>query len=245
VHHAGFVYVIGGDNNSGVYQRDVWRAPEDDLTSWTRMCADWGGPGDRVLYSAFALGDALFIASGQTIGEVLETYHADVWRSRDHGATWSSVATFAPLSMHNACSAVVHDGRAWFAGGGQYKNAFGNTVHSTADGITFTAHPSAPFDPRYYNDLCSFDGELWSFGGASSIDEYGATLGGPPGDLFSANRRDVWRTTSGASWSSLGTPPNNTPIPVTHASTLFVLSDAVIFGAGNHLTRQVWELRRL
>jgi Kelch motif len=256
----GYVYVVGGDNNSGIYQRDVWRAPVGDLTSWTQMTADWGGPGNRALYQVWARDGALYLAGGQTVrelsGELSETYYNDVWRSTTLGATWAQIATGAPITDHNAGSNTLFSGRQVIVGGGQYHNFFAAKVRSTVDGINFTEHADLPFGGRYYNDVAVYDGWLWTFGGVSNTDQFGATIntanGGATPHPFSANRGDLWRTRNLTRWTLHDAPvvgagyvdTDTSPPAPTHATAFCAHPTGLICAAGNSFTKDVYRLSR-
>lgn len=245
----GYVYVVGGDSNTGTYQVDVWRAPDSNLASWTRMTANWGC-GNRVLYSCWERGGKIYVSGGQTIksltGENPETYFADTWVSADNGATFTQLATNSLISNHAGCSAINYQGNTWFVAGGRYKTLFTNQVLSTLDGVTYFTHANASFSQRYYSDCAVFDGRLWIYGGYSDTSQYGQPGGSDGGGLVGYNRGDLWSTTDGETWTKY-TPTEvvSTTPPLSHATTVFSLSDGIIIAAGNHLTKQVWELRRL
>ena len=240
----GYVYVIGGDNNSNAYQIDVWRAPESDLTSWTRMTANWG-VGNRVLYAVWARGTALYIGGGQTLreftGEAVQVYYDDVWRSDNNGATWTQIATGTPLASHGACGVADWQGRTWFIAGGKYKVQFTRDVHSTADGITFTAHTAPPFDKRYYTDAAVVDGELVLFGGYSNTSQYGEPGGSDASGLVGYNRADLWRTRDGELWTRNPSELGTAAALLSHASGVVGIDKKLIVAAGNHLTKEVWK----
>ena len=246
LHFGGYVYVVGGDSNSGTCQTDVWRAPDSDLTSWTRMAADWGC-GNRVLYSCWERSGSIYVAGGQTIASLvgggIDTYFSDVWASTNNGATFTQLATSVPLASHNACGSVNYQGQTWFVAGGKYKAQFARGVHSTLDGVTFTAHPDGPFDKRYYTDCALFDGKLWLYGGYADTSQYSEAGGADISGLTGFNRGDCWYTNNGDSWQRYTpTEATGTTPPLSHASTVYGLPDGLIIAAGNHLTRQVWEL---
>jgi len=153
----------------------------------------------------------------------------DVWSSAD-GRTWrqeTANAGWAPRAYHQA---VVHNGRIWVFGGGNYVpryEAF-NDVWSSADGVHWTlATPSAPWSPRLWFSAAVYRGHMWVLGGWSRVPEQ--------------NWGDVWFSRDGRQWSRLVSP---TIWKERHEHSAFVFQDR-LWVAGGHakpLSNEVWSL---
>lgn len=153
----------------------------------------------------------------------------DVWSSSD-GKNWrleTANAGWAPRAYHQA---VVHGGRIWVFGGGNYVpqyQAF-NDVWSSADGVHWTqVTQSAPWSPRLWFSAVTYRGQMWVLGGWSKIPEQ--------------NWGDVWYSSDGANWTRL-TAKNIWK--ERHELSAFVFQDR-IWIAGGHakpLSNEVWSL---
>ncbi len=119
--------------------------------------------------------------------------------------------------------------RVWILGGGTYDTPTTKTrqllndVWSSADGVNWTGHEAAPWQPRQYHAVAVFDDRMWVLGGWSNGD-----------------RNDVWYSADGANWYRL----NRTPWPERHAASVFVHDKALWIAAGSAMSSDAWRLRR-
>lgn len=153
----------------------------------------------------------------------------DVWSSVD-GRHWQQAtanAGWAPRAYHHA---VVHDGKIWIFGGGNYVpeyQAF-NDVWSSPDGVNWTqVTPSAPWSPRLWFGAATYRGQMWVLGGWSKIPEQ--------------NWGDVWYSKNGKDWTRLEA---KTTWKERHELSVFVHKDR-LWVAGGHakpLSNEVWSL---
>ncbi len=153
----------------------------------------------------------------------------DVWSSPD-GRTWkreTAAAPWAPRAYHQA---VVHNGRIWLFGGGNYVpeyQAF-NDVWSSEDGVHWTlVTPAAPWSPRLWFSAAVYRGHIWVLGGWSRVPEQ--------------NWGDVWFSRDGRQWSRLVSP---SIWKERHEHSAFVFQDR-LWVAGGHakpLSNEVWSL---
>ena len=238
VSYAGKLWVIGGDNNGGSYDPDVWSSP--DGTTWTQVTdsAPWS---PRVLHYTVAFNGALYVIGGQQLYETLvpvpnpyptePVYYNDVWRSTD-GADWQQVSSL-PHAIGMICGSVVFNGELWIIGGGQYGDsglavvgAAYNEVWSTADGVTWKQHANAPWPARRYHNVSVFDGKLFVMAGVDATSD--------------APYNAVWYSADGESWKELP----STPWIGRHAATTFVLGDSLYLTAGTASgeLKDVWAL---
>jgi hypothetical protein len=235
--HDGSMWIVGGDPLQRHYQSDVWRT--DDGVRWTQV-GDRVPWGPRALHHTLVHRGRIWVLGGQTLpqfvpSEPREQLHGDVWSSPD-GRAWTQVidrAPWAPRGMTGG-SVVLND-RMWLLGGGVYdtpaspERRFYNDVWSSADGEHWIQHTgSAPWEPRQYHEVATFDGRMWVVGG------YAPT---PSSDAV-GNRNDVWHSQDGAHWEELP----DTPWPPRHAASVFVYRDALWVVAGNNMTPDVWKL---
>ena len=231
--HQNKLWVVGGDCNQGHYQNDVWSSP--DGITWTKVCDDvpWG---NRVLQLVYAFRGKIWVMGGQSMtSHVLgppEAFFNDVWCSED-GVNWTKVLEHAPWAPRGMSSGqVILNDRLWLLGGGTYDTPttpdrkFYNDVRSTADGIDWTCHTeSAAWHPRQYHEVAAWDGKMWVMEGYHK---------------GSGNRKDVWYSSDGVTWTELP----DTPWKPRHAASLFVHDDALWMVAGNNMEPDVWKLVR-
>ena len=153
----------------------------------------------------------------------------DVWSSAD-GRNWTRAtanAGWAPRAYHQA---VVHDGKIWVFGGGNYVpdyQAF-NDVWSSPDGVNWTqVTAAAPWSPRLWFSAVAYRGRMWVLGGWSRVPEQ--------------NWGDVWFSQDGGKWDRLTA---DGIWKERHEFSAFVLKDR-IWIAGGHakpLSNEVWSL---
>jgi hypothetical protein len=246
----GKMWIIGGDNNSGHYQTDVWNS--SDGLNWTLVAASvpWAAasvaadqPG-RVLHYALAFNDQLWVMGGQALPSALDpgpnpypatpVYYSDVWYSSD-GAHWN-LAGSLPHALGMICGAVVFDGQMWVIGGGTYgdsQQGVAGTVYSevwsSPDGVNWTMHANAPWPSRRYHSITVLDNRIWVLAGV-----------GPDGG--GQNLDDVWYSPDGEHWTQVP----NTPWVPRHAASAFALNGSLWITGGSpnqgEQRNDVWKL---
>jgi hypothetical protein len=153
----------------------------------------------------------------------------DVWSSAD-GKEWkleTAAAGWAPRAYH---AAVVHDGKIWVYGGGNYVPAYEayNDVWSSSDGVTWEkVSAGAPWPARIWFSGVAYRGRLWVLGGWSNKP--------------SRNWNDVWHSPDGKAWTQL---KSDVIWKERHEHSAFVFRDR-LWIAGGHatpLSSEVWSL---
>ena len=94
----------------------------------------------------------------------------DVWSSAD-GKEWKQETAHAPWSPRAYHAAVVHDGKLWVIGGGNYVPEYhaSNDVWCSSDGVNWeqvTEH--APWSPRLWFSAVVYRDRMWVLGGWSN-----------------------------------------------------------------------------
>ncbi len=230
----GKMWIIGGDDNSGHYQTDVWNS--SDGLHWTQVAASvpwavWNldQPG-RVLHYVVAFNNKLWVMGGQAMPALLDPapqpypttpiLYADVWNSSD-GANWNFVGAL-PHALGMICGAVVFDNQLWVIGGGTYgdddQNTAGtvyNEVWSTTDGVNWTQHASGPWPARRYHAVTVYNNNIWVLGGL-----------GPDGP--NSDKNDVWYSPDGEHWGQVV----NIPWDPRHALSVYVLNGSLFLTGG-------------
>lgn len=153
----------------------------------------------------------------------------DVWSSAD-GVTWRQEVSNAPWSPRAYHAAVVHDGKIWVLGGGNYVPEYhaGNDVWSSSDGVNWErATEHAPWHPRLWFSSVVYRDRIWVLGGWSNNP--------------SENWGDVWHSRDGKNWEPLR---SNVIWKARHEHSAYVFQDK-IWVAGGHakpLNSEVWSL---
>lgn len=236
------LWIIGGDSNQCHYQPNVWNS--SDGVHWTQVASNvpWG---NRVLFYTVVFNNRLWVMGGQTLvldtcqggSQGPDTFYNDVWSSSD-GANWTQVrpssgegsgAIWDPRGVISG--AVVFNGRMWVIGGGTYASpqVLYNDVWSSADGFSWTrVTANAPWNPRIYHSITTYDGRMWVIGGH-----------GPNGD---GNLADVWYSSDGVQWTQIP----NTPWEARHALSVAALNGALWLTGGttdhDGSRNDVWRL---
>ena len=154
----------------------------------------------------------------------------DVWSSAD-GREWRRETAHAGWSPRAYHQAVVHGGRIYVLGGGNYTPAYHarNDVWSSADGVTWRRESSAaPWAPRLWFAAASYRGRLWVLGGWTKDP--------------STDWADVWTSEDGRDWERLTA---GTMWKGRHEHSSFVFEDR-LWVAGGHarpLSGEVWSLQ--
>jgi hypothetical protein len=238
-HTAGYVvfkdrmWIVGGDVNQGHYHFDVWSSA--DGKSWSFVNRGKPVPwGPRALHYTLVFRDKIWVMGGQTIPNIARTeehFYRDIWNSAD-GTNWEQVRPREPYWPQRGMigGSVVFKDRIWILGGGTYdtpkkpSRQFFNDVWSSADGVIWQEHVQhAPWEPRQYHDVATFDGRMWVLEGYNK-----------------KNRNDVWYSADGVNWYEVP----KTPWAPRHAASVFVHDGALWMVAGNNMQSDVWKLRR-
>ena len=207
---------------------EAWSS--EDGVRWEQATAkaEWT---PRLAAGAVAFRDRLWILGGS------ENYYFgddaslknDVWSSAD-GREWRCETTAAPWSPRAYHQAVVHAGRIWVLGGGNYvpKYHAKNDVWSSVDGVNWErASESAPWSPRLWFSSVVYRDHLWVLGGWSNNP--------------SKNWGDAWYSKDGKDWQLY---PAKVTWKERHEHSAYVFQDK-IWVAGGHaqpLSNEVWTL---
>lgn len=153
----------------------------------------------------------------------------DVWSSAD-GKEWKQTTANAGWSPRAYHQAVVHAGKMWVFGGGNYVPEYSavNDVWSSEDGVTWTeVTKEAGWSPRLWFSAVTYRDRIWVLGGWSNKP--------------SKNWGDVWHSKDGKTWTSFKT---ETCWKERHEHSAYVFQDK-IWIAGGHampLSSEVWSL---
>ena len=154
----------------------------------------------------------------------------DVWSSAD-GKDWKLETANAPWSPRSYLQAVVHDGKMWVMGGGNYVPAYHakNDVWFSEDGVQWEqATAEAPWSPRLWFSSVTYRGNMWVLGGWSNNP--------------SKNWGDVWYSGNGSSGKQL---KSDTIWKERHEHSAWVFQDKIWIGGGHAqpLSSEVWSLQ--
>ncbi len=238
-HTAGYVihknkmWIVGGDENQGHYQFDVWNS--EDGKNWNYVNLKKRVPwGPRALHHTVVFQDKIWVMGGQTIPDFAdadELFYNDVWNS-ENGIDWQQVTTGAPWKPRGTIggNAVFKD-RIWILGGATYATSEHpetlkyNDIWSSADGVNWECHlEAAPWKARIYHDVAVFDNKMWVLEGFYDDN----------------NQNDVWYSEDGVSWTEVP----DTPWKPRHAASVFVFQNALWMVAGNNMESDVWKLEK-
>ncbi|MBL0021321.1 MAG: hypothetical protein WAT18_03855 [Sphingorhabdus sp.] len=246
VSYKGEIWLIGGDATQFHHQHDIWKSK--DGRDWQLVNDGASVPWKpRALHMTFVLNDRIYVVGGQSMSKkatlepsVGEHYYNDVWSTTD-GRSWVKHEPVGPIwtPRGGIGGQLLFRGRVWIVGG------FVNENHIVKNRVVHTDIWSSPDADHWtkeadgaewsqdgglaYHDMGVFADRLWIIGGAKLV---------KGNDDPNVSR--VWSSADGKQWSEL----KCAPIPPTHATTVFSLPDRLVIAAGNHLTREVWELRR-
>ena len=153
----------------------------------------------------------------------------DVWSSSD-GQNWTRVTEHAGWSPRAYHQAVVHDGKMWVMGGGNYvpKYSANNDVWSSEDGEHWTqVTEHAGWSPRDWFSAVVYRDRVWVLGGWSNEP--------------SKNHGDVWYSKDGKDWKEFKT---ETIWKERHEHSTYVFQDKiwVVAGHAQPLSNEVWSL---
>jgi hypothetical protein len=154
---------------------------------------------------------------------------SEVWSSAD-GKEWRRETAEAPWSPRAYHAAVVHGGKIWVMGGGNYvpKYQAVNDVWSSEDGVKWErVTAAAPWSPRLWFSSVVYRDRIWVLGGWSNNP--------------SKNWGDVWYSRDGKDWKRL---QSKVTWKERHEHSAYVFKDR-IWIAGGHaqpLNSEVWSL---
>lgn len=227
------MWVMGGWTNGRLpghgATNQVWSSA--DGKEW-ELVTEQAGWSPRLAGGLVAFQDKLWILGGT------ENYYFgdqrslknDVWSSTD-GKSWKLETATAPWSPRAYHQAVVHAGRMWVLGGGNYVPEYHavNDVWSSVDGVNWErATESAGWSPRLWFSAVTYRDHLWVLGGWSNQP--------------SKNWGDTWYSRNGRDWHLLAT---SSGWKERHEHSAYVLADK-IWIAGGHaqpLSSEVWSLQ--
>ena len=228
----GRMWLMGGWYNGRLpghsASNEVWSSR--DGANWTQVTSHAGWT-PRLAAGAVVFKGKMWILGGT------ENYYFgddtslknDVWSSAD-GKKWECVTPHAGWSPRGYLPAVVHDGKIWVMGGGNYVPRYHalNDVWSSPDGVHWTqATPAAPWHPRLWFSAAAYRDRLWVLGGWSNNP--------------SENWGDVWYSRDGRNWKAL---KSNRIWKARHEESVYVFQDK-LWVAGGHarpLNSEVWSL---
>ncbi|MFO0879730.1 MAG: kelch repeat-containing protein [Gemmataceae bacterium] len=221
----------GGRLKHASASNEVWSS--EDGTTWKQATAA-AGWSPRIAAGAVVFKDRMWI-----LGGVQKYYFGDdkdlkndVWSSAD-GITWKQETARAPWAPRAYHAAVVHDGKLWVFGGGNYLPRYQgyNDVWSSPDGVNWTeVTAKAPWSPRIWFSAVAYRDHLWVLGGW-----YGPTMG-------SKNYNDVWISRDGKSWKEFR---SKSIWSGRHEHSAYIHRDSIYVAAGMTppLQNDVWRLQ--
>jgi hypothetical protein len=207
----------------------VWASA--DGAQWEQVTAR-AGWSPRLAAGAVVFKDRMWLLGGTEdyyFGDE-RSLKNDVWSSAD-GKQWKLETAHAPWAPRAYHAAVVHDGKLWVFGGGNYVpkyHAF-HDVWSSTDGVRWeqvTEH--APWAPRIWFSAVAYRDRLWVLGGWSNQP--------------AKNWGDVWYSRDGKDWQQL---KSRVIWKARHEHSAYVFRDR-IWVAGGHaqpLSSEVWSLQ--
>jgi hypothetical protein len=207
---------------------EVWSST--DGVNWT-MVTKKAGWSPRIAAGVVAFKGRMWILGGTEdyyFGDDTSLKN-DVWSSAD-GKEWKRETANAPWSPRAYHAAVVHDGKLWVIGGGNYvpKYHASNDVWSSPDGVNWQqVTDRAPWDPRIWFSAVVHRDRMWVLGGWSNNP--------------ARNWGDVWHSRDGRRWTQLR---SNVVWKERHEHSAYVFRDK-IWVAGGHaqpLSSEVWSL---
>lgn len=224
--HDNRMWIIGGDKNRGYYQNDVWSSADGIHWDFITDTPPWA---ERATLMALAFKGRIWVLGGQQVfsGMATNIAHNDVYSSVD-GKIWkleNSHSAWSPRGL--ILGSVVHRGRMWVIGGGQYDaRTYLDDVWSSADGVQWDrVLEHAPWAPRHYHSITAFDDKIWVVAGSTQAHPEGTN--------------DVWYSSDGVKWTQL----KDIPWPARHATAVFVKGNTMWVAAGSstRLYNDVWS----
>ena len=230
---AGRIWMMGGWHNGRLpghsATNSVWSSVDGRTWRLETAAAGWS---PRLAAGCVEFKGRLWIlgGTGNYYFGTDDDLRDDVWSSAD-GREWRRETAHAGWSPRAYHQAVVHGGRIYVLGGGNYTPAYHarNDVWSSADGVTWRRESSAaPWAPRLWFAAAAYRGRLWVLGGWSKDP--------------STDWADVWTSEDGRDWERLTA---GTIWKGRHEHSSFVFKDR-LWVAGGHarpLSGEVWSLQ--
>ncbi|MES2356537.1 MAG: galactose oxidase [Pseudomonadota bacterium] len=224
------MWVMGGWHNGRLPDRsasnEVWSST--DGARWEEIAknAQWS--------PRLGAGAVVFRGKMWILGGIEDYYFGntkslknDVWSSSD-GKNWQLATANAGWSPRAYHAAVVHDGKIWVLGGGNYTPEYQalNDVWCSEDGIHWTkVTEQAGWSPRIWFSSVVYQNRIWVIGGWSNHPY--------------KNWNDVWYSADGKSWKKFTT---NRIWKGRHEHSTLVLQDKIWVIGGFPLNNEVWSL---
>jgi len=207
---------------------EVWSSTDGEKWEQVNKNAGWT---PRIAAGAIVFKDKMWILGGTEnyyFGDK-KSLKNDVWSSAD-GKEWKLATANAGWSPRAYHQAVVHSGKIWVFGGGNYVPEYSatNDVWCSEDGVKWTeVTPKAGWSPRLWFSAVTYRDRMWVLGGWSNNPH--------------KNWGDVWHSKDGKDWQQLKT---ETCWKERHEHSAFVFQDK-LWIAGGHatpLSSEVWSL---
>ncbi len=226
------MWVLGGWYNGRLpdhsASHEVWSSRDGATWNQVTAAAPWSA---RIAGGVVVFQDKLWLLGGTEnyyFGDATSLKN-DVWYSED-GQDWQLATEHAEWSPRAYHAAVVHDGKMWIMGGGNYVPEYQalNDVWCSADGVHWTqVTAAAAWSPRIWFSAAVYRDRLWVLGGWSNNP--------------SRNWGDVWTSRDGKTWTPFTTAAT---WKERHEHSTFVFQDK-LWVAGGHaqpLSNEVWSL---
>jgi hypothetical protein len=229
---AGKMWLMGGWYNGRLpghsASNEVW---------WSADGAHWKPTAHKAAWNPrLAAGTVVFKGKMWILGGTEDYYFGneksvknDVWSSID-GSEWELVTQNAGWLPRAYQAALVHDGKMWVMGGGNYVPQYRayNDVWSSEDGATWTkVIEAAPWHPRIWFSAAAYRDRIWVLGGWSNNP--------------SQNWGDVWYSKDGRHWTQL---KSERIWKARHEHSAYVFQDKlwIVGGHATPLNSEVWSL---
>jgi len=227
VKHDGFVYIVGGDSNSGFFQKDIWKSKNG--INWTYVGEL---PNHTTGLAVVSFKGKLWAMGGQSVTMTVDGAPNNSIYSSIDGQVWELVTDSAAWQPRFAVrQAIVFLGKIWLLGGGIYTHGLNprhnfNDVWSSSDGLQWTKHSMPAWEGRHFASVFNFDDKMWiAQGTASNL----------------SNLSDFWCTSDGENWEYINLVSQ--PIAA-HASAAVVVShNVLVFNPGNF--HQIYSLNAI
>jgi hypothetical protein len=230
--HQDKMWIMGGWYNGRLKghsaSNEVWAST--DGAQWEQVSKN-AGWSPRIAAGAVVFQGKMWILGGTEnyyFGDK-KSLKNDVWSSAD-GKEWKLATANAGWSPRAYHQAVVHAGKIWIMGGGNYVpeyQAF-NDVWCSNDGVKWTqVTDKAAWTPRIWFSAVTYRDRMWVLGGWSNNP--------------AKNWADVWHSQDGKSWRQLKTKDC---WKERHEHSAYVFQDK-LWIAGGHatpLSSEVWSL---